>query len=960
MDWRLSLRALICGTLVSSASYGAVVDNNNTKQVSPNAKNELPKLLVRWEDNVVRSSRVRPSGVSIKKTFNHIKNVEVVEVQAGKTLKEALSEYEKIPGVAVVEPDYRVHSMLTPSDLDFGLLWGLDNASNTDINAPQAWDLTTGSPEVVVAVIDSGVDYTHDDLKANMWQNPNEVPDNGIDDDNNGYIDDVYGIDAANDDSDPMDDDNHGTHVSGTIAAALNNGKGVVGVAPNTKIIACKFLDSFGGGDTSDAIECLNYLYDLKVNHGVNIVATNNSWGGGGYSEILKDVIDQHKDAGMVFVAAAGNETRNIDIDLTYPASFDNENIISVAAIDEQNQIADFSNFGIENVDIAAPGVDIYSTLRDGQYGYMSGTSMAAPHVTGAIALLAAHLPSESADVYQRLVTQMGVRVPGLNGLVAHSQRMILWGENNDGPLNCEDKKVVRVLEPVSPDGVIFVTPNVDLPLKVSVHNCGKPVLDQTFLAKVDGEKRATLVDTGTGADDVAGDGIYHGMLSVDFLGTAVLSFSDESEADSGETTPSEDESNETIVGDIAGEFIINSNYRPSFTEVPYEFIEVEGTPLSLSLDDFEQININFPVKWPWADESEIFVGSNGIITAGAGVKEYHNSPLPYSLVNHGVMPFWDDLDPAGGSVTYSVIGNAPDRQLVVDYKDVQLYEVGSDSPEDRLTFQVVMSERTPEIVFNYKDVDVPSNSELGAGSSATIGYQYQNIASDLSYNSALLSSETSYKVSIGDINIDDFPEISTLSVSGVYRPGYPITLEVVSSAAEENAEIQLSVDFGEGESITVPSETANLSHIYAEAGTYNIEVSATWNDKKIFRTVVVNILELSQFEQELVNSEHQRTLDIVANDPESYGLDSPETLITATKESIDALASGGTYLLGSSEEITDLTAVFANAHLVWTYTDEGGFLGWSPDAAVKTKISNSGYDTLTKIEAGSGFWVKK
>jgi subtilisin family serine protease len=275
----------------------------------------------------------------------------------------------------------------------FSSLWGLTNSRG--LAAERGWLVSTGSSDVVVAVLDTGIDYTHPDLQANMWVNPGEVPANGIDDDSNGYVDDVHGINAsfrATNRSDPMDDNGHGTHVAGTIGAVGGNGQGIVGVNQRVKLLGLKFLSASGSGSLSDAITAIEYMIQLK-NRGVNIRVANNSWGGSGYSAALEEAIERARNAGIIFVAAAGNDGADNDLEPSYPANFELENVVSVAAIDEDGNLASFSNYGASMVDIAAPGVGIYSTFPGNRYARLSGTSMATPHVVGAVALLLASEP---------------------------------------------------------------------------------------------------------------------------------------------------------------------------------------------------------------------------------------------------------------------------------------------------------------------------------------------------------------------------------------------------------------------------------------------------------------------------------------------------------------------------------------------------------------------------------------
>jgi len=303
------------------------------------------------------------------------------------------------PAIEYFEPNFISELTRLPDDASFSQLWGLHNTGQTggtidaDIDAPEAWDLATGSAHIVVGVIDTGVDYTHPDLAANIWTNPGEIAGNLIDDDANGFADDVHGYDFINDDSDPMDDNRHGTHVSGTIAGVGNNGQGLAGVNWSSSIMPLKFLSAEGSGSTADAVRALNYATMMRSTYGVNVRLTSNSWGGGGYSQALYAAIQASGEAGMLFVAAAGNSSRDTGASPSYPASYDLPNIISVAATDHNDRLPAFSNYGATSVDLAAPGVGIYSAVPNGGYGSLSGTSMAAPHVAGVVALLWSNAP---------------------------------------------------------------------------------------------------------------------------------------------------------------------------------------------------------------------------------------------------------------------------------------------------------------------------------------------------------------------------------------------------------------------------------------------------------------------------------------------------------------------------------------------------------------------------------------
>jgi subtilisin family serine protease/subtilisin-like proprotein convertase family protein len=328
-----------------------------------------------------------------------------VNLRAGVSVQQAVPALDAIRGIASAEADYAIGLTATPTDPSFGSTWGLHNAGQSggavdaDIDATEAWDKATGTGQTVVAVIDTGVDYTHPDLAANMWRNPGEVAGDGLDNDGNLIVDDIFGADFANNDGDPMDDNNHGTHCAGTIGAVANNGVGVAGVAWKTRIMAMKFLTASGSGSTSNAIKCIDYA----IAKGAKILS--NSWGGGGYSSALEAAIVRSRDAGAVFVAAAGNNGANTDVSANYPSNYAVSNVVSVAATDHNDQLASFSNYGANTVDLGAPGVSVLSTVRGGGYSSFSGTSMATPHVAGALAVYWDKNPGMTAQqVIQKLL----------------------------------------------------------------------------------------------------------------------------------------------------------------------------------------------------------------------------------------------------------------------------------------------------------------------------------------------------------------------------------------------------------------------------------------------------------------------------------------------------------------------------------------------------------------------------
>jgi len=342
---------------------------------------------------------------------------------------------ERFGDDVITERDGVIFSSDTPNDPRFDELWGLEK-----IQAEQAWNRTPGSRGVVVGIIDSGVSLTHRDLAANLWTNTAEA--NGIpgeDDDENGYDDDIHGYDFANNDGDPSPPDptneTHGTHVAGTVGAVGNNATGVTGVNWNVSLMALKFLeyDPFFGtsiGFDEDAIEAIRYA----TANGAKL--TNNSWGGGAFNSLLEDAIQEADNAGILFVTSAGNSSSDNDLVPPYPAGYDVPNVIAVAATDRDDALADFSNFGASSVDLAAPGVSILSTIPGNNYGNLSGTSMASPHVAGALALLFAEDPFVSAQAAKNRLLESVDPVGSLSGKVDTGGRLNarkLLGAPDDG-----------------------------------------------------------------------------------------------------------------------------------------------------------------------------------------------------------------------------------------------------------------------------------------------------------------------------------------------------------------------------------------------------------------------------------------------------------------------------------------------------------------------------------------------
>jgi subtilisin family serine protease len=341
----------------------------------------------------------------------------LLHLDNGISVEAAIAELSANPSVEYVEPNYLIYPQSTmPNDTYFYEQWGLHNNGRpgADIAATRVWDITQGSQDVVVAVVDTGADLTHPDLAPNAWVNPGEVSGNGVDDDRNGFVDDINGWNfVANNNRlvKSAEEDFHGTHVSGIIGASGNNGAGVSGVAWHVKLMSLKFIGE-KSGSTADAAKAINYVIDQK-RKGVNVRVINASWGGSGGSTSMQAAITAAGQAGILFVVAAGNGGEdkvgdNIDEQPDYPASWTSSNsaMISVAALDSDDRLASFSNYGLSNVCVGAPGVRVLSTLVGGGYGFASGTSMAAPHVSGIAALIWSQEPSLTpSQVRQRIIS---------------------------------------------------------------------------------------------------------------------------------------------------------------------------------------------------------------------------------------------------------------------------------------------------------------------------------------------------------------------------------------------------------------------------------------------------------------------------------------------------------------------------------------------------------------------------
>ncbi|MEM2216315.1 MAG: S8 family serine peptidase [Nitrososphaerota archaeon] len=511
---------IILSILFNTLSTTLVVVGFNSSSESEHAPGRVLVKFKLGRSYVTEASRLSQL---IDRELKHygIVNISLLKVREGLEVSKVLSELSRIPSIEYAEPDYRIWvEEVFPNDPMFQYQWSLHNTgqigglTDADIDAPEAWTETVGTESIIIAVIDTGIDYRHPDLAGNIWINPFETV-NGVDDDGNGYVDDIYGADTCNDDGDPMDDHGHGTAVAGVIGALGNNGLGVTGINWRIKIMALKFADATGSGYTSDAIEAIEYVIGMK-RRGINIRITNNSWGGGSFSRSLYDAIRALENEDILFVAAAGNQAKNNDLEPHYPSSYNLSNIISVAATDDRDELAWFSNWGQLSVDLAAPGQYILSTFLQDSYQWLSGTSMAAPHVSGVAALILSKHPSYSYLEVKRLILSSVDEYPSLINLFRSGGRL-----NAYNSLRNQGDKIKILPITISQNFKWSISDNVIL--KVEVIAGPNPVIDANVSAAIYVNqillKEIRLSDDGFPPDNMGDDGIYVGQIRVGFPG---------------------------------------------------------------------------------------------------------------------------------------------------------------------------------------------------------------------------------------------------------------------------------------------------------------------------------------------------------------------------------------------------------------------------------------------------------
>lgn len=695
----------------------------------------LERAAVRRTVGAVASERISPLAPDAEK----------LTLPANYGVERAIAALSHANGVRYVEPDYIVTEQVTSNDpyVTNGTLWGMYGDASSPANqygsqAAEAWASGyTGSSNIAIGVIDEGIQVTHPDLAANIWVNPSEANGTaGVDDDGNGYVDDINGWDFVANDASVYDggttaaSDSHGTHVSGTIGGVGGNGTGVAGVNWDVTIVSGKFLGT-SGGSTSNATRAVDYMTDLKTRHGLDIVATSNSWGGGGFSQTLLDAINRGGNNNILFVAAAGNSTSNNDSTASYPSNYQCTTntrawdcVIGVAAIDSAGNLASFSSYGATTVDIGAPGVSITSSLPYNTYGSYSGTSMATPHVSGAVALCASLNPALGGGDLRTAVLSTTRPTTSLVGKVVNSGRldvssMVTTCAGSAGPISGDPSGLTATANGSSRINLAW-TDGVTNELNWTVDRapwvssaCGTFATIATI-----GSNVSTFTDSGLSA-------------------STTYCYRVRAAGSSGTTTNWSNTASATTTSPPPP-------YVCSATTYSWLDPLTGGTARSLSDDSAVLVALPFTVTWYGVDQTSVNVSSNGYLRFGSGAATaYSNVAIPDAGDPNGMAAaWWDDLNPAaGGSVYTSIQGTAPTRTFVASWVDINPFNTTGNP----VSFQIVIDEATDAVTFQYLDASAASGSN---GSAATVGVENNDgtAGTQISYNSANIASGSAYR----------------------------------------------------------------------------------------------------------------------------------------------------------------------------------------------------------------------
>jgi subtilisin family serine protease len=724
------------------------------------------ELLVRFRagsDAARRSALHAAAGATVVEQFATVPGLQRIRLGPGMSMARALEHYGLSADVLYAEPNRPLKLQAMPDDPRFVEadpgVWGLNMYplfQDADIDAPEAWDITTGSATVVVATIDSGIDYTHEDLAANVFRNEADCNTNGVDDDGNGFVDDCHGIAPIIGTSDPMDDHGHGTHVAGTIGAVGNNGIGVVGVNWNVRLLACKMFDASGFGTLAAAVTCLDYIARAK-DRGVNIVATNNSWSDTDFSASLLDAIDAHRQRGILFVAAAGNhllcggnpydcrtDTDN-DRKPVWPASYYLPNVIGVANSVDWGFLNANSGHGRRTVHLAAPGTFILSTTPGNTYDYYSGTSMATPHVTGVAALLKAQSPARDWRAIRNLILAGtdGDMFPDDDHLITRSRL------NARHAVACANRTVLSRLRPIR--AAVHAVVGHPMELAALHIQCAAPNGSVTVTVSPGGQA-ITLRDDGAGLDQEAGDGIYSGEWTPAATGPFSLTFPG---------------------GDVVSVEVLASAY--SVAEVPFTDRVITGTPLTFLPGEPAVLTTPFPLLFGGGSFTTLAVDDRGAVHFNGGGYNadlaVFNEPLPSPYHSTLIAPFWDQIHPwypGVSAVVWEVTGTAPNRELVVEWRNVERSDRFCVLFEGFVTFQVVFFEGSSDVLFNYRDTTFGGECpDLDRGASATVGIQVApDVATVFSFNTPALTDGSSLLWTLGQAPEPPQPVIAVTPAS--------------------------------------------------------------------------------------------------------------------------------------------------------------------------------------------------
>jgi subtilisin family serine protease len=755
----------IVALCLAAISLALVGGSTSSRASSPAKLPAVPgELIVGFKAGVGNADEAAIAARHGGKVKHELREIRASVVTVSGDAKVAAKKLAADPRVRYAEPNYLVSTTVTPNDPQFSKLYGLNNTGQTggtadaDIDAPEAWNVTTGSPNVTVAVIDTGVDFSHPDLTPQQWINAGEncgsinpaiacaQRTDGVDNDGDGYRDDWRGWDYANGDNDPFDDHSHGTHVSGTIGAVGDNGVGVTGVNWHVKIMALKFLDANGSGTTEDAIQAVLYAAD----HGAQVAS--NSWGGVGYSQALLDAIGYGESKGMLFVAAAGNDGTDNDVQPFYPADFSDfsDAVVAVAATDASDKLASFSNWGATTVGLGAPGVNILSTVPGNAYDTYSGTSMATPHVSGVAALIKARFPDATAYTIKALLYGTVDPIAALTGKTISNGRL-----NAFKAVSCSASPELIL---TAPRAGFSASIGETVTVSAIGASCATPAGASNVHVLVNGEPLALSAAT-------PDSGLYTGTFTPTAQGPLNVSAS----LTAGSTT---------VTRSAAGRAMVNY----ACNTVSDAFLDASSGPdLGVHADDgYGAFTLPFPFALYGKPLSTVYVSSNGFLSSSAdGANAFGNREIPNSFTPNGfIAPFWDDLNLTdSGSIRTLLRGTAPNRDLTIEWLDVPRFQHEDGTPA---TFEATLYEGTNEVRFRYLhttfDGIAEYNEPTNSGLSATAGLENENgtIGKQYSYDRPLLTARKSVSCTAptgvptsGDTTAPSAPTSLKLAIAG-------------------------------------------------------------------------------------------------------------------------------------------------------------------------------------------------